>query len=110
MEKFHKYTYGRKVTVQSDHKPLEHIHKKPLLSAPKRLQRMLLRLQKYDANTYVPGYPQSNGKAESAVKTAKRLMLKAKLAGQVPYLALLDHRNTPTQGVNTSPAQRLLNK
>ena len=56
MEKFHQYTYGRKVTVQSDHKPLENIVRKPLLSAPKRLQRMLLRLQKYDIDvTYVPG-------------------------------------------------------
>ena len=56
MEKFHQYTYGRQVTVQSDHKPLESIHRKPLLSAPKRLQRMLLRLQKYDiCVTYVPG-------------------------------------------------------
>lgn len=41
--------------MQSDHKPLENIHRKPLLSAPKRLQRMLLRLQKYDINAiYVP--------------------------------------------------------
>jgi len=28
--KFHQYTYGRKVTVQTDHKPLEAIVKKPL--------------------------------------------------------------------------------
>ncbi|KAK5868930.1 hypothetical protein PBY51_009902 [Eleginops maclovinus] len=56
MENFHQYTYGRKVTVQSDHKPLENIVKKPLLSAPKRLQRMLLRLQRYDIDVnYVPG-------------------------------------------------------
>uniref|UniRef100_A0A671XRU6 ribonuclease H n=1 Tax=Sparus aurata TaxID=8175 RepID=A0A671XRU6_SPAAU len=56
MEKFHQYTYGRPVNVQSDHKPLENIIKKPLWNAPKRLQRMLLRLQKYDLNvTYVPG-------------------------------------------------------
>ncbi|PIK62480.1 hypothetical protein BSL78_00577 [Apostichopus japonicus] len=48
LERFHEYTYGRKVTVQSDHKPLEMIAKKPLHRAPKRLQRMLLRLQKYD--------------------------------------------------------------
>lgn len=27
-----------------------------------------------------------------------------------PYLALLDHRNTPSQGLNTSPAQRLLSR
>ncbi len=56
MEKFHQYTYGRKVIVQSDHKPLEYIVRKPLLHVPKRLQRMLMRLQKYDFDiTYVPG-------------------------------------------------------
>ena len=46
MERFENYTYGRHVLVESDHKPLEIIYKKHLLSAPKRLQRMLLRLQK----------------------------------------------------------------
>lgn len=56
MERFNQYTYGRKVFVESDHKPLEIIHKKPLISAPKRLQRMFLRLQKYDLEiTYKPG-------------------------------------------------------
>lgn len=56
MEKFHQYIYGRQVTVQSDHKLLESIHRKPLFSAPKRLQRMVLRLQKYDISViYVPG-------------------------------------------------------
>jgi hypothetical protein len=47
LEKFHQYTYGQEVKVQSDHKPLEIIMKKPLHIAPKLLQRMLLRLQKY---------------------------------------------------------------
>ena len=47
-EKFHEYLYGRKVIVESDHKPLEAITKKPLASAPPRSQCMLLRLQKYD--------------------------------------------------------------
>lgn len=37
MEKFHQSTNGKKVTVQSDHTLLENIHRKPLLSAPKRL-------------------------------------------------------------------------
>ncbi|XP_035690003.1 uncharacterized protein K02A2.6-like [Branchiostoma floridae] len=47
-QKFNQYIHGREVvTVQSDHKPLEVIFKKPLLDAPKRLQRMMLRLQKY---------------------------------------------------------------
>ena len=47
-ERFHHYIYGKEVRVMSDHKPLEAIMKKPLSSAPPRLQRMLLRLQKYN--------------------------------------------------------------
>ena len=47
-EKFHQFTYGRRITVESDHKPLEIISKKPLHRAPKRLQRMMLRLQLYE--------------------------------------------------------------
>ena len=47
-ERFHQYTYGRSVIVESDHKPLEAILAKPLVSAPKRLQKMILRLQRYD--------------------------------------------------------------
>ena len=33
--------------IETNHKPLEIIFRKSLLCAPKRLQRMLLRLQKY---------------------------------------------------------------
>ena len=47
LEKFHQYTYGQDVIVQSDHKPLEIIMKKTLHRAPQRLQRMLLQLRKY---------------------------------------------------------------
>lgn len=43
-------------------------------------------------------YLQGNGKAESAVKTAKRLEGKAMHAKSDPYLAILAHRNTPAQG------------
>jgi len=50
LEKFHQYPYGRNVTVQTDNKPLEAIVKKPLHMAPKRLQRLLLRLLVYDVN------------------------------------------------------------
>ena len=54
--RFDQYVYGREVTVQTDHKPLENIFIKPLLSAPKRLQRMLLHLQKYNLKiVYKPG-------------------------------------------------------
>ena len=47
-KRFHEYMYGRRVIVESDHKPLEAILKKPLAAAPPRLQRMILQLQKYD--------------------------------------------------------------
>ena len=47
-ERFHTYLYGKSFTVESDHKPLEMIQRKPLTAAPPRLQRMLLRLQPYD--------------------------------------------------------------
>ena len=54
--RFDQYVYGRPITVQTDHKPLESIFKKSLLSAPKRLQRMLLQLQRYSLNiVYKPG-------------------------------------------------------
>lgn len=46
--KFHNYILGTHVTVFNDHKPLEDIYKKPLLSTPMRIQRMRLRLQWYD--------------------------------------------------------------
>ena len=40
----------------TDHKPLISIYKKPLVSAPKRLQRLLLRLQQYHVDLkYKPG-------------------------------------------------------
>ncbi|KAJ0172603.1 hypothetical protein K1T71_011742 [Dendrolimus kikuchii] len=56
-ERFHQYIFGKqRVVVESDHKPLESIFKKPLMSVPARLQRMMLRLQNYDLIvTYKPG-------------------------------------------------------
>lgn len=47
-KRFHEYMYGRRVIVESDHKPLEAILRKPLAAAPPRLQRMILQLQKYN--------------------------------------------------------------
>ena len=56
LERFHQYTYGKTVDVESDHKPLEAITQKALCHAPPRLQRMLLHLQKYDfILRYKPG-------------------------------------------------------
>ena len=44
------------------------------------------------------------------VKTAKQIMVKALEAGTDPHLGFLDFRNTPTEGVGTSPAQRLFGR
>jgi len=56
---FYTYVYGRRVTVETDRKPLESIFRKPLNYAPPRLQRMLLELAKYDLDVrYVPGKQQ----------------------------------------------------
>ena len=56
LEHNHHYTFGRRVILWTDHKPLITIYKKPLASAPKRLQRLLLRLQQYDVDLrYRPG-------------------------------------------------------
>ena len=47
-ERFDQYLHGRDlVTVITDHKLLVPIFAKPIFGAPKHLQRMLLRLQKY---------------------------------------------------------------
>ena len=160
-EKFDKYIFGRDVVhVETDHKPLEEIFKKSLCDAPARLQRMLLRLQRYNLDvrykrgplmhiadtlsraevaadicfhsgrngpcfdlsefakfadqwnfqhvTSSPRHLQSNGKAENAVRTVKRLFTKCHAAGVSKFQALLDWRNTPSEGIDSSPAQRLL--
>ena len=60
--------------------------------------------------TSSPKHAKSNGKAESAVKVAKKIFKKAHRDNKDPWLALLDQRNAPTQGVNSSPVQRLMSR
>jgi hypothetical protein len=57
-----------------------------------------------------PGFPQPNRKVENALKTTKTIMSKAKWSGGDPWLALLDFRNAPTQGLSHSPVQHLTNR
>lgn len=46
--KFHDYIFGMpSVELETDHKPLEMILKKPLHQAPPRLQKMIMMIQKY---------------------------------------------------------------
>ena len=60
--------------------------------------------------TSSPGNSKANGKAESAVKTAKRILTKCQETGSDVYLAILDLRNTPTQGILSSPVQRMMSR
>ena len=56
-EKFREYLCGQeKITVETDHKPLESILKKPIISAPPRLQKMIMKIQCYPLVVeYKPG-------------------------------------------------------
>ena len=60
--------------------------------------------------TSSPHHQNANGKAEAAVKMAKRTMRKCKEGNGDIYKAFLELRNTPSQGVESSPAQRLLGR
>ena len=48
IKKFHYFLFGRKFTVESDHRPLHHIHKKNLHKAPPRLRAMLEEISQYE--------------------------------------------------------------
>lgn len=62
------------------------------------------------AHTPVSPYnSKANGKVESAVKMAKNLFRKSMEDKADPYLAMLDHRNTPAKG-HLSPAQKLMSR
>ena len=81
-ERFHQYLYGRQnVKVESDHKPLESIMKKPLAAAPPRLQRMLLRLQKYSIHV-----THTAGKDIPVADTLSRKYLPAEPNDETPDL------------------------
>ena len=60
--------------------------------------------------TSSPGNSKANGKAKSGVKTAKHILKKSVRAGTDLYLAILDYRNTSTQGMTTSQAQCLMSQ
>ena len=54
--RFHDYTYGQKVTVETDHKPLVGIMAKPLHKLSPRIQSIHRKLIWYDINaTWKPG-------------------------------------------------------
>lgn len=84
LERFHHYVFGRHVTIESDHKPLEAIVRKNLNNAPPRLARMLLRTQKYNYTLrYTPGRDIPLADALSRNNPCK--------AGEIPGLNITVH-------------------
>ena len=67
-------------------------------------------MYEFEHITSSPEYPQSNGKVENVVKTSKNLMKKAASTNSDFQLALLDWRNTLTEGMKSSPAQRMFGR
>ena len=61
-------------------------------------------------STSSPRYPQSNGLAEKAVQTAKRIVMKATASDRDPYIALLEYRTTPISDCGKSTAQLLMSR
>ena len=55
-QKFREYIMGKTTVVQTDHKPLETILRKPMTAPPLRLQAMILKVSEYDLRVeYLPG-------------------------------------------------------
>lgn len=51
--KCHEYIYAKgPIHVETDHSPFESIFKKPLAQIPPRIQRMVLKVQKYDLRVH----------------------------------------------------------
>ncbi|KAL7865172.1 hypothetical protein SRHO_G00104190 [Serrasalmus rhombeus] len=61
-------------------------------------------------STSSPEFPQSNGLAERAVRSAKQLMEKSHRDGTDVFLDLLNLRNIPRDTILGSPAERLMSR
>ena len=82
-------------------------------NGPQFVSRDFLKFSKewdFKDRTSSPHHSQSNGKAQSAVKQAKKILLKCGKTGSDVFLALLDHRNTPPANMQISQAQRLFSR
>ena len=84
----------------------ENVNKRTDWSKTKFTLVVFARTWEFEHVSSSPHHSQCNGKAENAVKMVKRLFKKCKEWDQSEFLALLDWKNTPTEGVGTSPARR----
>ena len=47
-QRFHQFIHGASIQAETDHKPLENLFQKSLVDCPLRIQKMMLKPQKYD--------------------------------------------------------------
>ena len=81
-----------------------------ITSCLRRARDLITRNWGFTHETISPGNSQANGAAEAAVKIAKRILRKSQSSGENHYVALLNLRNTPTEGLHTSSALRLFGR
>ncbi|RLU19993.1 hypothetical protein DMN91_008552 [Ooceraea biroi] len=74
-----------------------------------KLMRSLGQEWGFELVTSAPNHQQGNGKAEAAVKIAKKLVKKSERSGQDLWYMLLHWRNTPNR-IGFSPVQRLYSR
>ncbi|GFN81637.1 hypothetical protein PoB_000814300 [Plakobranchus ocellatus] len=60
---------------------------------------------KFQHTQSAPGNKKAN---EAAVKVIKNMMIRCRKSNEDPYIGLLNLRNTPIEGLATSPAQHLM--
>jgi transposase InsO family protein len=65
---------------------------------------------KFTHHTSSPHHPLGNATAEAAVKVAKNILKRAKEDGRDPWLAILEHRNTPSADNTGSSVQKLMSR
>ena len=104
-EKFDQYIFGRSdVVVESDHPPLETIFKQLILTSPKRLQRMRLRLQNYNIQVVY-----KRGTTMFLADTLSRAYLEDEPERTTPRndVRSIKERVFALEGMNASPVQLL---
>ena len=75
--RFHDFIYGERFYVFNDHLPLQSIFKRSILKAPSRIQRFLLRLQRYNFEMhYIQG----------KLLTAADILSRASLNDSIPEI------------------------
>ena len=96
---------------------MEHQWSLPQMEDPFQIYEYSLFLQNWGIRRCLSSayYPQSNGQAGAAVKTAKRILMgNTDTAGHINYdqsaHAFMMHWNTPLQDVGISPAEMLFGK